>query len=727
MITWLANEKGPVKIKDSYKPSFYIHATPSDLQHVHAMLKQLPNIHQTQYSNAKITLGSDIKRLTLKVTPEKLIDFHKIANMVDTWGKHHKYHLYNVDIRMPTRYLHNRNVFFNAYVTWNGKLFKLNDEQWTVDYQAPRFSSSTLKIKREQRKKVPSIHDTLSKTFVDDVEIHEENEIDTILKTIKIIQSKNPDILYTYNGDGTMFPFLIKQALKHKILNKLIIGRDKQRPLRQTKQSTSYFSYGRIIHRAAFYTLFGRAHIDLVNSFFHGEGGTPGLIDISRCANIPFQLLSRLGPGTAISQMQVNTAKTQGYLIPWKKTRPETWKTATDLLNSDRGGLILDPVVGVHDDVIELDYASLYPNIMLSHNISPETLLCTCCPDSSKHVPQLGYHICEKKRGLLPTVLKPILQRRFLFKARSKNKAYDTQRYQQLQQAWKWVLLVCFGYTGYKNARYGRIECHESITAYSRDILLLAMHTAEKANYEILHGIIDSLWVKQKKPGVTPLKLARKISKETGIKVDVEATYKWIVFLPNKQAKEIGALNRYYGMFKNGEIKTRGIEQRQQSTPPFFKKTQIDVIKQLCKAENTQEFKEIIPKAMDVTFNAACMLIDKKVKPSDLVFITRVTKNPLEYKVNNVVKSALLQLQKLDIHLKPGQSIQYLIKNEKSREPNKRVCIMDLITKNTEYDTGFYLRYLARCTESLLNPFGYTQENIEEILNKIRSKKVQSI
>ena len=74
------------------------------------MLKQLPNI-QTEFTKAKTTLGSDIKRLILKVTPEKLIDFHKTANMIDSWGKHHRYHLYNVDIRMPTRYLHNRNIF----------------------------------------------------------------------------------------------------------------------------------------------------------------------------------------------------------------------------------------------------------------------------------------------------------------------------------------------------------------------------------------------------------------------------------------------------------------------------------------------------------------------------------------------------------------------------------------------------------------------------------------
>ena len=92
-------------------------------------------------------------------------------------------------------------------------------------------------------------------------------------------------------------------------------------------------------------------------------------------------------------------------------------------------------------------------SLVVVHNISPETMLCPCCPDSTKRVPQLGYHICRKQKGLLPEVLEPILRRRFCFKARAKNIQYDPATYKELQKAWKWVLVVCFGYTGYRNAR----------------------------------------------------------------------------------------------------------------------------------------------------------------------------------------------------------------------------------------------------------------------------------
>ena len=36
------------------------------------------------------------------------------------------------------------------------------------------------------------------------------------------------------------------------------------------------------------------------------------------------------------------------------------------------------------------------------------------------------------------------------------------------------MLVTCFGYLGYKNARFGKIEAHEAVTAYGRDKFLTA-------------------------------------------------------------------------------------------------------------------------------------------------------------------------------------------------------------------------------------------------------------
>ncbi|MBI4832905.1 MAG: hypothetical protein HY801_15405, partial [Candidatus Lindowbacteria bacterium] len=69
------------------------------------------------------------------------------------------------------------------------------------------------------------------------------------------------------------------------------------------------------------------------------------------------------------------------------------------------------------------------------------------------------------------------------------------------QNALKWMLVTCFGYLGYKNARFGRIEAHEAVTALGREKLLQAKEIAERRGFELVHAIVDSLWVR--KPDMT--------------------------------------------------------------------------------------------------------------------------------------------------------------------------------------------------------------------------------
>ena len=716
MVIWRLTANGAKKREQMYHPSFYVSADSSEQKKIAQMLQELPQVKQVNLTRRKTQLGTEKEKLVLQVTPAKLQFFHHLARMVDSWGKFHRYQLYNVDIRLPTRFLQENNLFFNAFVSWDENGGVCHDEQWAVDYAHPQLKRIQLDLNRNKNQHHLCYTEPIKEISIDHNHIQEENEVDTILSAIRFIKKSDPDMIFTRKGDSILFPLLLHRAQQHHIAHKLFLGREKT-PLRARKQDESYMSYGRILYRPAFYTLKGRMHIDMVHSFFYAEAGWYGLVDVSRCANISSQVLSRLGAGTAISQMQVNKAMQQGYLIPWKKTRSEQWKTAGDLLCSDRGGIILEPVVGLHEQVVELDYASLYPNIMVQHNISPETLSCECCPSSTEQVPQIGYHICREKRGLIPAVLDPVLSRRFLFKARSKNNRFDKNRYEGLQQAWKWVLLVCFGYTGYRNARYGRIECHESITAFSRSVLLAAMHLVEQAGYEVLHGIVDSLWVKEKNPMMKPFLLSRMISKKTGIRLDLEGRYHWIVFLPNK-GTGVGALNRYYGLFDNNTLKTRGIELRQHSTPVFFKQLQQEMLQVFTQAKNAEDFQRLITDALVVARKYALRLVHHKVMFSDLLFTTIVSKTHSQYKVNNAVKGALIQLQKMNIVVHPGQSVRYIIQHHDAKIPERKICIAENLTGETRFDTLFYLRFLCRCVESLLIPFGYDEKTVQELLLK---------
>jgi len=717
MVSWLLKNGKATRIEEPYEPCFYVHTPSHDLSEIIKKLEQLPQVKRLQLSPAKLTLGSPKYTMVLEVVPKTLHSLHTLATLIDSWGRFQKYQLFNVDIRLPSRYLQERDVFCHAQVTWDGKRFILDDHQWAFDYELPAFKIIHLDI-AVRKQGFPSFQDPLQGITINDEVIEEDNETDTMLSALKYIQQINPDVIATVNGDSLLFPFLYHRAKLCGIQHLMNLGREKNQgknSLRPVKKEKSYFSYGRIVYRPGFYTLQGRIHLDTAQSFFYGQSGIRGILDIARCANIPLQLLSRLGPGTAISQIEINVATAKGYLVPWKKNMPENWKTAEGLLIADRGGLVLDPVVGLHEDVVELDYASLYPTIMVVHNISPETLLCSCCPGSTRRVPQLGYHICGRQKGLLPEVLEPILHRRFCFKARAKNTRYDSAVYTELQNAWKWVLVVCFGYTGYRNARYGRIECHESITAFSRDILLTASEVAQQSGYEIIHGIVDSLWVKGHPGCISPFRLSRIIGYRTGIRMDVEGRYQWIVFLPSK-ATGVGALTRYYGVFENGRVKARGMELRQHNTPIFLKNAQqgmLDVFKQ---ARTKMKFHELIPDSIEVLRGCAAALRDGAVNHKDLVCTTTISRDVVTYKVNTLPKAALLQLQDLGVPIRPGQSVRYMVIDESSRNYKKRVCLAEMMQGTEDIDRGYYLRQLAKCAESLLIPFGYTKEKLQRML-----------
>src|SRR3989304_10434410 len=251
--------------------------------------------------------------------------------------------------------------------------------------------------------------------------------------------------------------------------------------------------YGQVVFQAGAQMLHGRWHLDFRNSFIYGESELAGLLDIARLSRIPVQELGRTSTGTAISSMQLNQAVPAGIAIPWQKSEPEAFQTASQLLLTDKGGLTYQPIVGLFEEAGELDFSSMYPMIMASFNISPETVGCSCCPDS--RVPEIGYTVCRRRRGLVPKVLEHLLDRRAYYKRRRQETEGEVHAiYEQRQTALKWCLVTSFGYLGYRNARFGRIEAHESVTAYSREMLLRAKEVAEDQGFRILHPTADSMW-----------------------------------------------------------------------------------------------------------------------------------------------------------------------------------------------------------------------------------------
>jgi DNA polymerase, archaea type len=190
----------------------------------------------------------------------------------------------------------------------------------------------------------------------------------------------------------------------------------------------------------------------------------------------------------------------------------------------------------------------MYPSLMVNNNISAETVLCKCCPDSHLRIPELNYNICEKRIGIVPKALELVVNKRVNYK-KLRDKTQDQKLkeiYDNRQIALKWILVTCFGYLGYRNAKFGTVDGHIGVCAFGRAVFLRAARISESRGFEVLHGIDDSLWLKKENTNLEEYKdLCTQVSDDIGVPLNFEGRYKWIIFLPSKIHPNIGVLNRY--------------------------------------------------------------------------------------------------------------------------------------------------------------------------------------
>jgi DNA polymerase elongation subunit (family B) len=691
---WIKDENGCKPVREVYYPKIYVGGKPELL----SVIASLPGVKDACFDEKSTWLGKNPEKvISAKVESTSIYD---IASMLEAKGCS----LYNIDLDPIRQYLFEHNLFPAARLKGDN----LDDSQYALDYEVPGLVGVELSVIPDKNKGIITMDDPIGRIILGDTIIENGDEAEMINELNCVVARADPDLIMTEKGDSFELPYLRHRASLYGI--ELQLGREKD--FLPEGEGKSYFSYGRILYKPRGYLLSGRLHIDR-SIFLFREGGLLGLIDLSRITGIPMQELSRLSPGSAVTALQVNQALRDGVLVPWKRNLAEYWKTAEELLIADRGALVIEPKVGLHENAFEIDFASLFPNIMVKHNISPETVLCGCCPDSEKRVPFTHYNICQQHTGLIPRVLKPLIERRMTYKRRIKDCPSRAEEYEMKQNILKWLLVTSFGYMGFNKARFGRIECHESITAYGREILLRTIEIADSMGFEILHGIVDSLWVK----GREPEKLCELASKEIGIPLELKGEFRWIVFLPNK-SNGTGALNRYYGVMTNGKLKVRGIETRRSDTPRLISNLQEAMLGKLAEAKNASEFYMKIPEAIEVLREYARKVLDNECALADLVFETHVSRGCDEYRQFNNQMAAMKQLREEDLDIQPGQTIRYIITDHISRSCKKRVIIPELADENTQYDRAKYYEYLLRAAESILLPFGYTKERLDGIMRR---------
>ena len=714
MVIWIKREDGEaVRLVDHWSPSIFIGTdNKSDFDVPFQALRNDFVWTRTVQKRERVTDAS-----TSSVVEARLKDARKaqqVAGRIERLGPFGTFRLYNTDVPPGQSYLYERNLFPLAYCEIEQKgdvlRWELKDDVWAYDYALPALRKVKIVVDIAKQGKLPRFTDKIEGISLESdggkIEIGGHSEADKLLGLVEAVREADPDFVLTNDGDTFLFPYLIKRAGANGIGAKLVLDRDGIPMKLPSKGGTTYFSYGRIHYKPSAIKLCGRVHIDINTSFAYSEAGFDGLFELSRICRMPLHTSSRASIGKALSSLQFYHASKIDLLVPWKPTLVERFKDRNELLMADRGGFIFEPKVGVHENVGELDFSALYPSIMYRKNVSAETVKCACCPDSDNRVPELDWNVCKKREGIVPLAIKIIVEKRLHYKELKRTaKGADYDRYNARQAALKWLGVTTFGYLGFNNAKFGRIDAHIAVCAWDRKILLDTARIAERRGFEVMHGIVDSLWVQKEGADRDDyLELKAEIEAETGFTISFEGIYKWVVFLPSKVEPNVPVLNRYFGVYQGGDLKIRGIEARRHDTPLAFAKCQMEILKVLAGADTVADAREKIPECIEIFLRHAEALACHEVPVSELAFSTNLSKAPEEYTTMTVQHAAIKQLVGEGAALHAGEGIRYVIADYKGKD-SKRAMPIDMIKDQAKYDSERYIVLLAETCSSVLEPF----------------------
>ncbi len=704
MVSWIKNENSIQRIEDNWTPSIYVACDDIRKLELLAANKKISEYVKNISFVEKFEKVTDLaKSQVLQIELADSSHIIKLAKTIDIIEKFGTFRLYNVDVPSAQLYFYEKDIFPFGQFYFSENKWTANDSVESTNYTVPNIKKVEVKVNPKKQSKLPKFTDKIYSITLDKTQIESENEADLILKFVKEIQCIDPDFILTERGDSFDLPYLIHRAVQNEIQERLVLGRDKTPLLRPKREGTSYFSYGRMYYKPSAIKLQGRIHIDKSSCFiWTNDFDIHGIYEIARICRLPLQTAARASIGKCMSSLQFYKATRCGLLIPWRPTMAEAFKTRKELLIGDRGGLVFEPEGGIFENVVELDFISLYGRIMEKKNISAETVLCSCCPDSQFRVPELGYNIC-KRPGIVKQSIGILLEKRKMYddllKKPQTNEDYKI--YDARKSALKWILVTSFGYLGFNNAKFGRIDAHMAVCAFARQILLQAVRIAEKHGFQVLHGIVDSLWLyKNGAKREEMLKLKAEIERKTDFEMSLDE-YKWIVFLYSKKDESLPVANRYFGAFKDDRLKIRGIELRRHDTPWFFKRCQMEILRLLARGNNIKEVRQLLPEAKKIYKKYLNLLYQNKVPLEELAFAISASKDAEEYKVNTVQTDAIWQLKEEGEYIKAGQRLQYII----SDYSRKRKRSTPLVMVNGRYDAKKYAEMLAECYASIVRPF----------------------
>lgn len=416
----------------------------------------------------------------------------------------------------------------------------------------------------------------------------------------------------------------------------------------------------------------------------------PQIFAISKLTSVlPFDAC-RYAYSQLVENYYMKNAFLENRIIPNRPKFEEIQRRRLEA--SYKGAIVFEPKTGLVKNLVVMDFRSLYPTIIITHNISPETFNCEHAECKEKNrVPELNYYFCVKKVGFIPKYLRQILEKRIEIKKKMKILEKNSEEYKLLdnmQYALKIIANSTYGYLAYVGARWYKKECAASTTAFERYYIKKIAEMALENDWEIIYGDTDSLMLvhkKEKEPEKIKslaIQFLKKVNDSMPgvIELEYRGFYPRAIFVKRREGG--GAKKRYALLAEDGNLEIRGFETVRRDWCNLAKKVQRKVLEIILKEGD-------IDKAIKYVKDVIKQIKERKIKYEDLIIFEQITKPLHEYKQISPHVVAAKKALKRGKLIGEGSIIPFVITKygssiSEKAEPAEDVGIDDI-------DTNYYI------------------------------------
>lgn len=584
-----------------------------------------------------------------------------------------------------------------------------------------------------------------------------KNEQELILEFVKTIKNYKPDCLSGYFSDGFDFPYIMDRARIHGI--KLDIGTDNS-TIRSNKRSSSISITGipnvdllKFIKTIMSGSLQLESYslnevskvllnekkidfnIDKMGMIWdsNNEKEIHNLLEYNlKDAELVYKLFKLLSYDICelvklIGQNLDDVTRMRfGQLVEWyliKKTKefdelipnkPRYSEKSERLMHTYQGAFVYQPEPGLYENLVVFDFKSLYPSIIIAHNIDPGTL--TNEKENSCKSPDIidesgkttKYYFSSKEEGFIPAVLKDIVIRRnrikeMIIKEKKHDKVLEARSYML-----KIIANATYGMFGYSGARWYSVECAASITAFGRDYVLLAIEKAKSENYLVVYGDTDScILVLGDKTKEDALRFMKEINDALPIfmELELENFYRRGLFVMKKNELQ-GAKKKYALINEDNKLKIRGFETIRRDWSYLAKETQLKVLEIILKEKS-------IEKAAEYAKNIIEEIRKKHIDINKMVIKTQLRKEIKHYDAIGPHVRVAEKMRQDGILVGVGSVISYVITEGKGSIGNRAKQLENC--KPDEYDAEYYINnQIIPAIKNIFEASGYTKDILTE-------------